>query len=702
MRSIIRTLKRPLKSLAPNGFLFGKKDLPSVKEFVSPHYDNVTRGRAMKGMSSSDPATIAIAKEILANAGNKQIAGFGFFEEKIFSQPPRSSSEVGSIKVYISDIRDFPEFVRDYEARKQENVMLCVGGPAAEDQSILAGIISGVRERLDEIIYMTRDYKESNVNHSAKQSHARHGNALNADDSLTGHALLSLTLIRKLIGVSPEEVLEPDYKKIDIEFTIDPAKLKIYFGNELNWLKQKYKKLTGQLTEHDINRLESLLSQEILNIVEKETGIKIGRDAERAKIDSSSIHVTFTEENTREVIHENEEFKRVGIEAEKLTKEELNFFFGEDNQQIHSAFKYPGDTSLEFNTHELNQEIAERHNVLWLDEKEVSRILLTQNEKKEAIVAGIITKTGEYFYANKLHFTGGYKVSYSFDRNSTTRFLSGSTIRNFVNKIEDIFDLQNPLRNEITVSTGVSINAIFKKSDRIKRIIERYGSTGEIAVTNSHWTMIAQNDNYIVMRITGGGNTGSEEYHPAYFLNVIANTRRIFGDDLIGFLSTYGCPRAINARNSTEFAKIAEGGIISYGKGGTGNTKRHAEAAVGLMLLGFEEEVVEYFNKFHGRKEQLIGDELKEIYEHIQHTKFLHDNVKRTNRRMGYDPSLSAEEIIAIIMMIASLAYILKKSIKINEERVEKIPDTTVPVASSSIKPLNATTLQASQQERIK
>ena len=61
--------------------------------------------------------------------------------------------------------------------------MISVGGPAAEDQTVMAAVISKIRERLDDIIYLTRDYKESNVNHSAKQSHARHGNALNADES---------------------------------------------------------------------------------------------------------------------------------------------------------------------------------------------------------------------------------------------------------------------------------------------------------------------------------------------------------------------------------------------------------------------------------------------------------------------------------------------------------------------------------------
>ncbi|NBV06560.1 MAG: FAD-binding oxidoreductase [Proteobacteria bacterium] len=666
MRSTIKGLLRTAKgSQNTIDRLRGKYDLPSVGEFLTAHVNDFERGRDIKGKFTSDPKTTEVAQSVFASKSTKK--HLTFFEDKIFSQPPHSTQETGSIKVKISDIRDFPKYTRDFEAEKNKEAMICVGGPAAEDQVVMSKIVSGVRERLTDVIYLTRDYKESNVNHSAKQSHARHGNALNADETLTGHALLPILVTRQLLGTDLEEVLDSDYKKIDVKFTIDPKKLRIYFGNELNWLKQEYKKLNGQLTEHDINRMESVLSQEIMRVVEKEAGLEISGGVERSIEDSASIHVTFTEKNSEEVEHENESFKRVGINPEKLTREEINFFF--ESEEIQSAWKYPGDTHVKFDDHETNRKFAESQGATWLEGKEVDRIMLAKNKDGKARIAGVMTKDGKYFYADKLHFTGGYKVDYEFDRDAPTRFLSGSRLRNLVNKVEDAFGLQKPLNNNITTATGVSINAVFKKTDRIKRIIEKYGSTGEIAITNSHWTMIAQNDDHVVMRITGGGNTGSEEYNPTYFLNTIANTRRIFGDDLIGILSTYGCPRAVNARNSTEFAKIAEGGIISYGKGGTGNTKRHAEAAMGLMMLGFEEEVVDYFNKFQGRKGQPLGDELKEIYQHIKDVKFLHDNVQKTNRRMGYDKSLSAEEMMAVGLVLAAASYALYKSLQKGKDK---------------------------------
>jgi hypothetical protein len=666
VRNIIRTLirvKRSQKLRTPE-FLRGDNDFPSVEEFIAPHIEDLKRNRDVKGVTTFDPKTIDAARNVFRN--NKGSGTLDFFEKTIFTQPQRKTSEAGSIKVRISDIHDFSKYVRDYESDQDKDSMICIGGPASEDQVVMATIIAKIRDRLSETTYLTRNYQESNVSHSARQSHARHANALNADESLTGHSLLPILMMRKLLGTDLEDVLESDYRKIDVKFDIDPKKLRIYFGNELNWLRQEYKRRKGELTEHDINRMEAVLSQEIMSVIEQEAEISISGGVKRSVEDSSSVHVTFAERDSEEVKHENELFRKAGIDPQKLTREEINFLFQSD--EIAQAWKYPGDTHSAFNDHEVNQEFAEKNGAKWVEGVEVDRILLAKNEHGKARVAGVMTKDGQYFYANKLHFSGGYKVDYVFDKDSETRFLSRSTFRNLLNRIEDAFDLQKPLSNEITTATGISINAIFRKSERINKIIERYGSTGEIAVTNSHWTMIAHDNEHVVVRITAGGNTGSEEYNPAYFLNVIANTRRIFGDDLVGILSTYGCPRAINARNSTEFAKIAEGGVISYGKGGTGNTKRHAEAATGLMMIGFEDEVIEYFNRFQSRTGKPLGDELELVYKHIQGVNFIHDNTERTNRRMGYDESLSAEETISMLLVVAALSYALHKAVSKDKE----------------------------------
>lgn len=352
MKNLIKIFTKPsaLSSEATK-LLYGKNDLLSLKDAVHSHIAGLQEGGNNKSYFTSDPKTIGIAQKVFAAQGkpNTKIKNFtvdqleesNFFENNIFHQPTSSSSEAGSIKVLISDINDFPKYKQQYEASKHKNSMLCVGGPAAEDQIVMASIIDQVRARLDDIIYITRDYNESNVNHSAKQSHARHGNALNADEALSGHRLLPILLMRKLLGVTLDDVLESDYKKIDVEFTIDPKKLRIYFGNELNWLKQELKKRNKELTEHDVNRLESVLSQEILMAIEAQTGAVISGGLEKAKKDSSSIHVNFNSEDEKHLMAEIEDLTKVGIESKKLSPTKHEFFFGK-NDHVHSAYEYLG------------------------------------------------------------------------------------------------------------------------------------------------------------------------------------------------------------------------------------------------------------------------------------------------------------------------------------------------------------------------
>lgn len=636
-------------------FLYGVHDLPSVRKFIELHIDEWTSGRDLKKAAVADEETIKIAKKVLRNSHFGD--DYDFLEKAIFEQPKSLRNEAGSIQVRISDICDFPEFFSRYEFAKNDDVMMCVGGPAAEDQIVISSVIQKINSALKQRIYLTRDYRESNVNHSAKQSHSRHASALNADESLTGHALLPVLLKRLIIGDDLKEVLDPDYRKVDVKPSINPRRIGIYFGNELHWIKQKIRERNDQPTEHDINRIEAVISQEIMQIIEDEVGLSISTGVKKSLEDSVSIHVAFGDKNSKEVEHENKMFERAGINPEELSKQEIGFFFS--GKEVFRAWKYPGDTHIKFNDHVINKKYAENSGSLWIEGAEIGRILLAKGVNNRAKIAGVVTKDGKYFYCNKLHFTGGYKVDYVFDKDSKSRFKNPHLLRNLINKIEDFFDWQQPLPNQITTATGVSINAIFKRSENLNKVINKYGSIGQIAVTNSHWTLVACDEEHLIVRMTGGGNTGSEKYNPSYFLNIIANTRRIFGDDLIGIISSYGCSRAVNARNSTEFVKIAEDGLISYGKGGTGNTKRHAEAALALMEMGFENDIVEYFNHFPSRTNTRLGDEINSIHRQVRDVKFLHDHVVKTSRRMGYEKSLSLTEMIMFLIFLGSVFYFL-------------------------------------------
>ena len=251
------------------------------------------------------------------------------------------------------------------------------------------------------------------------------------------------------------------------------------------------------------------------------------RNKKRAQEDSSSIHVNFSSLGEKHLKAESKDLSKVGIKSNKLSPEKFELFFGENSHIQSAVSEYFGDNHTLFNIHQINKNLAENRGVKWMDDREVERILVKEDDNHNAQIVGVTTTKGEYFYCDKLHFTGGYKVEYIFDHQSKTRFQS-SKLRNIVNKIEDTLGVRGPLSTDITTATGVSINALFKNSTRLSRIIDKYGSTGEIAVTNSHWTMIAKDDDHIIMRITGGGNTGSEEYSPAYFFECFSKYQENF------------------------------------------------------------------------------------------------------------------------------------------------------------------------------
>lgn len=625
---------------------------PSVEHAIQFHQELSAQNADVKSFHAlKDPATLNAAKAILDAHAN------GDFLKKLILTPPSTSiCEKGSIKVIFAPIDRFPECARIYQQKKDQISLLSVGGPAAIDTAVLASLIDTLRTKLSSNTYITRDYFESNVASSASQLHVRHGTALNADPALTGHALLVPFISRAIFGTTLEEIQHPDFRKIDLRLrNLSVDKLRVYAGNEFNWLWQTIRLHLGFMTEHDLNRLESALSQDILHLVEKVSGVQLSSNVHADPKDSISIHVDLTVEGRAATEHENKELKeRVGIISAPLTEEEKTFFFGEQKRNIHGATRYHGDGHLNFEAHDRNLALlAQRGGTCF--EAEISHVLFAENEKKPSHtrVAGIITKEGRYVYASHVHLSLGYKADFKFE--TPQQYL---TMRDKLNGFENRLGISPPVpRHKITTATGVSINALFDLTANpvLSEIIVKYGTLPQYAVTNSHWTLIAEHGNQALVRITGGGNTGSEEYNPAYFLNLVANTERIFGVDVLkGIISTYGCPRSINARNSTEFAKIAQGLVVSYGKGGTGNTKRHAEAAMTLYMLDpeFEQAAEEFLNQFVSHTGQPLGQAVRKIHDVAHQMGFIDDQQSHVARRLGIDPSLSASERAACGLLL--------------------------------------------------
>jgi len=107
--------------------------------------------------------------------------------------------------------------------------MVAIGGPSAYDQTLISTLIEPIRSTHD-INFYCRNYLETNVLHSANQSHARHGNALNADPVLSGRYLLPLVFKRMLFKTTVNEVTNFDYIKVDVKLN-NPKYLVEYLKN---------------------------------------------------------------------------------------------------------------------------------------------------------------------------------------------------------------------------------------------------------------------------------------------------------------------------------------------------------------------------------------------------------------------------------------------------------------------------------------
>ena len=630
------------------------RPLHSLQAAFDYHDRARSEGRYVKSWFTNDSKTLDVAAQILD--GNRNQA---FLSEMLLTPPSDAVDALGSKPVKFSRLADqSPAIQEAYRNRAGQVSLLCVGGPASVDCAVLARLIfSGqLSLPLQDIAYLVDDFRDSNLISSAHQLHARHGTALNADAHLTGHALIAHFLWRAAFGTTLAECKDPDFRKIDLPLSsLTPRKLMLYAANEANWLRQAVRQRMGKITEHDLNRMESVLSRETLRVTEKLSGLELSSNAGRDSMESVAIHVDLTAQGRKETLHEMEELaRRVGIGSQSLSAQELSDFFGPQAPNIVGATRYFSDGAFKIEGQKMLVDWLVGQGASYRGER-ITDVLFVQDDKSgKAKVAGVITADNDYIYASHVKLSLGYMASFEFAGPA------GHGLRGAVNSAKSLLGLSSPVPgHRLTTATGASVTAVFHLDPGLRRLIDQHGSLPQYAVTNSHWTLIAAKGDKALVRITGGGTTGVEVYNPAYFLNLVKNTERIFGPDaLVGIVSTYGCPRSLNGRNSSEF-QIAGNVAISYGKGGTGNTKRHAEALMSLCMLfpQFKQGMLAFLDSHVAESGQPLGRALAEIHDWAHEMGFIDDEQSNLDRGLGFDRSFSEGELLmfAVLLLVTTV-----------------------------------------------
>lgn len=568
--------------------LYSTNDLNSIKESLQFHANALKSNTNLRSFLTKDAETLKITDNFIKRNP--------WLRDLSILSPPNDGDARASLEVLISHIDSAPMAYRESYKKFKENAetsFVAIGGPAAEAAAVVKMLTANDPWQ---VFFFSLLYGKSNAAWSAKQLHNRHGTALNAASNLTGHALLPLILkrnIKKYLANDSEtileEVLQPDYIKIDMDITkLSMHDLVLYLANEIHWAKNRFRKLWGQKTYYDEDRLLSVLSQHIYRDIEEQSGRRVTNLC--LATDPISIHVATMQKELEHVLYENEELKQgSNIESSALSAEEMRFFFGANSKNIVGAWKYHGDANELFSTHQQNMEHIHSKGGKWEENKQLTKIFVDSNQS-ETKIAGIEyrdTKNKQTFFkpTSSAFVTLGYTAKFKYEKKSEANFFKTT-----IEKIKEHLNVQQPIPY-LGIATGCSIVALFKMNTHVKSLLKKFNTLPPLAVTNSHWTLMVADDDYLMMRMTGGGNMGEEAYSPAYFINILANTRRLYGNALVGIVSVNGCARTLNPENSCRFNKICEGLIISYGKGGTGITKSYIEAVIALRELGYTKEL---------------------------------------------------------------------------------------------------------------
>lgn len=503
--------------------IIAKNDLESLKEAINFH----NLQKEAKLFFTKDSKTIKIAQDILGNN---------------YHQFQFNNINDDKINILFGDIAN-SKYQKEYNNNSHKKVMIAAGGPASQDQVVIAVTNKKVKKKFDDIIYITRNYLESNAHHSTKQIHSRNSSSLYSDDNFAGHKLLKNAILKSIFP-KKYNIFDINYSKIDLKIALDATLIKIYYQNELNWIKQKIKKIFGQKTLYDLDQEYAEKSVKIQKQLEKNNNINLRND----KLPAMEI-----------IFKEQKNISKPLKKYKKLAQDKIDKIFG-NNNVIKDVIFFNQDGCLRYDIYDINAKIAKDNGAKCLDEVEISQILI---DKKNNRLAGIVTKDEKYIYASKLHLSLGYKAKYSFDKN---------------------LNLRPKISNNI-VASGLSMVIIVKNSKKLRNILSL---SSAILLNDIYISFIKSNDHYILLKIASGANIASDKYKSSYFFNILYHLRLIFTDDLIAILSCYACQRSINGQNSTKFTKINDDVIISDGKGGSGNSKRYYEAINALNYLGIE------------------------------------------------------------------------------------------------------------------
>ncbi len=471
--------------------------------------------------------------------------------------------------VVISDAslldRDQQKQVAEFLQSGQQRIVFA-GGPASKIASILCGL--KYRNQAD-IRFIIDSAKFANESSSASYAHINHANALNAEFENTGLGILPTLIKRNLFGEQDASIaLVPGYRKVD--FWLKNLRLRdlpIYLGNVVHGFVQQIKQLLSIPNEHHLSRLAGQKSVSIIHWLEQKTGAQLLLQSQRHR----AFFAHFGYKAHLHSIKENRQLKNcLGLLSSKLSKEDIAHFYSASAcAHVSSIDVFPENACFVHGFDQVIQKLCDDIDVKYQQGNAICEVFYEHNLQK--VVAVMLQDTA----GDKTRFLPVTHLGLSLGPKAKYRY-----------KHEQGFDSRGPVPEQ-TLATGVSSQVLFKITDKSR--FTEFPFTG---LQQTHFVEMVHNDDYVLVKLTGGGNIADKRYNRSYAINALANLLSVIqpdsGLEFVDVVCAWPCSRGINASNNGQLVRIANNCVIRFAEGGTGMTKMASNAQIMLDMLSLD------------------------------------------------------------------------------------------------------------------
>ncbi len=464
--------------------------------------------------------------------------------------------------------------------RKQKRALFC-GGPAPKIASLLLAL--NTRNNTNTSVSFLFDGPEqSNESGSASYEHINHANALNAEHDNTALGILPHVLKTAIFGEpDAKTVLQPDFKRVDLwPSAARLIDVPIYLKYEIHGIVQRLKKLLGLRNDHDKSRLASKHSTHVLDYIETKTGVKL-------RLKSSSpraLFVTSSQSQHSASLKENMHLRHsLDLHPQKLSAREIERYFGPSTlKNICSVDIFFENNCL---THGFDKQIRKIAQQLPIDYRErvrIKEIFIDEAEdtNKQSAVVGVLLydqekKNETFLPTDYLGLSLGASATYKYQSSSAPGYYDWRTKM-----------LGQPVPHQ-TIATGFSGQILFKITDSAK-----FTELPHTGLKQTHFVEMGRHGNYLLVKLTSGGNIGLSTYSRSYPISALAGMLRVLtpdcGLEYVDTVCAWPCVRGVNGTNNGEIVHITDNMVVRFGEGGTGMSKMGSNAQTMLDLLGLD------------------------------------------------------------------------------------------------------------------